>query len=63
MLKLLMPLLLLPLLAGCSPDKSADQTTRQCLEYQHMMTAPLPPDVHAGLEKQCEDSLKSLHEN
>lgn len=52
--------LALPLvLAACSEKKSAQprEDTPACRNYQMMMTAPIPPDVHNRLKLACEASL------
>lgn len=50
---------LIVLLSACQHTRPVQhQQTPECMRYQHMMTAPIPPDVMKQLEQACKLSNK-----
>ncbi|WP_213716239.1 hypothetical protein [Cedecea lapagei] len=52
----------LALLTACSsrPAPEPPQDTPECMNYRHMMTAPMLPDAVQRLKQKCEDSRRKL---
>lgn len=52
----------LVLLTACAtrPAPKPPQDTPECMNYRHMMTAPMLPDAVQRLKQKCEDSRRKL---
>ncbi|NIF31937.1 hypothetical protein F3J29_07280 [Enterobacter sp. Cy-643] len=52
----------LVLLTACAsrPASKPPQDTPECMNYRHMMTAPMPPDAMQRLKQKCDDSRHKL---
>lgn len=44
------------ILAACSTTQKEHKETAACMNYQHMMTAPMPSDAMERLKQKCIES-------
>ncbi|MFT8723761.1 MAG: hypothetical protein ABF759_14505 [Acetobacter malorum] len=64
-MRFIIPSLAALFLAGCSGSQHSQpsrETTAACMEYQSMMTAPMPPEAMRRLQKACAASTRDRGE-